>query len=187
MTLMRSPRRSFTTHLVRHRWTPIAGQYRKVNPVVIGSLMPSSDGRQVAGKISGPHWRWTVLARRRALLVMMKEPLFESSNIHSTPSFRQAMDSIHFNTEYKALRFTVVRFQFSTGGFPLNFSSFTVFSGQGLRKLPRGSSRSSLSERPPDAGQNIQGMSVGWFRALIQQRLILVLQHSVQNMKYKML
>lgn len=41
---------------------------------------------------------------------MMKEPLFESSNIHSTPSFRQAMDSIHFNTEYKALRFTVVRF-----------------------------------------------------------------------------
>lgn len=85
---------------------------------------------------------------------MMKEPLFESSNIHSTPSFRQAMDSIHFNTEYEALRFTVVRFQFSTGGFPLNFSSFTVFSGQGLRKLPRGSSRSSLSERPPDAGQN---------------------------------
>lgn len=32
-----------------------------------------------------------------------------------------------------------------------NSSSFTVFSGQGLRKLPRGSSRSSLSERPPDA------------------------------------
>lgn len=27
---------------------------------------------------------------------MVKEPLFESSNIHSTPSFRQAMDSIHF-------------------------------------------------------------------------------------------
>lgn len=79
---------------------------------------------------------------------MMKDSLFDSSTIHSTPSLRQALNSVHFKTEYEAPRFRVVRFKFSTTSFPLFQLLHSVFWAGPEKATPRIESEFTVRATP---------------------------------------